>query len=167
MKKSQLQDGYTLVEMLVVIVIFATIAVVASQTLILTLRGTRKADAVSKVRQDVDYALGSMERQLRGAKVITSACTGTASPQISFTDQNGNIVTFACVGVNGSNQPSSIASSSGTLTSNGITISACSFTCTPGNGSSPTQVTMNITAKDLAGQNAPVSATTQVTLRSY
>jgi prepilin-type N-terminal cleavage/methylation domain-containing protein len=165
MKK--LNKGYTLIEMLVVIVIFATVALVASETLILTLRGTRKANAVSKVRQDVDYALGSMERQLRGAKLITSACTGAASSQISFTDQNGNNVTFSCINVNNSNLPASIASSSGTLTSSNITISACSFTCTPGNGSSPTQVTMNINAKDLAGQNAPVSATTQVTLRSY
>src|SRR5258708_7040639 len=160
-------NGYTLIEMLVVIVIFYVISIVAAQTIILTLKGTYKASAISGVRQNVDYALGAMERQLRGAKSITSVCDGTSASQINFIDQNNNPVVFSCVGVNGNNLPSSIASSSGTLTSNTITISACSFVCTASaNGNAPS-VTMSVTAKDLSGQNAPVTATTQVTLRSY
>ena len=158
--------GYTLIEMLIVIVVFATISIVSSETIILTLRGTYKANAISAVRQNVDYAMSAMEGQLRGAKRITSVCNSTSSSQISFVDQNNNPITFSCVGINNNNLPASIASSSGTLTANTITISACSFVCTPGINSSP-YVTINVTAKDLVGQNAPVTATTQVTLRSY
>ncbi len=159
--------GYTLVEMLVVIVVFSVIAIVAAQTVILTLKGTYKSSAISNVRQNVDYALGAMERQLRGAVKITSVCDGSANSQINFIDQNNNPVTFSCVNVNGNDQPSSIASSSGSLTSNTITISNCSFVCSPGASGGSPYVTITVTAKDLSGQNAPVTATTQVTLRSY
>ncbi|CAN5325204.1 hypothetical protein BH10PAT1_BH10PAT1_4300 [soil metagenome] len=161
------KNGYTLIELLIVIVIFAIISIVASETIILTLRGTYKADAISKVRQSVDSALGSMERQLRGAQSITS-CTATS---ISFVDQNSNPVTFTCNNINSNGSASNIASSSGAissnLTANNITISACSFTCTPSSGDTPPYVLMSVTASDLAGQNAPIVDTTQVTLRSY
>ncbi len=153
-------SGYTLIEMLVVIVVFSVISIVAAETIILTLKGTYKASAISGVRQNVDYALGAMERQLRGAKRVTSVCDGSSKSQIDFVDQNNNPVSFTCAN-------NSIASSSGTLTSNTITISACSFVCSQGVSNSAPYVTMSVTARDIGGQNAPVSATTQVTLRSY
>lgn len=160
-------NGYTLIELLVVIVAFAVISIVASETIILTLRGTYKADAISKVRQNVDYAMSSMERQLRGAQSISSLCDNRAYPQIDFIDQNSNSVSFKCNNINQTGQDSFISSTSGTLTGNNLTISNCSFTCLPGGGGSPPSILINITAKDTAGQNAAVSAETQVTLRSY
>lgn len=164
---NKMKNGYTLVELLVVIVAFAVISIVASETIILTLRGTYKADAISKVRQNVDYAMSSMERQIRGAQSITSLCDNKAYPQIDFIDQNSNPVSFACVNINQTGQDSSISSSSGTITANNLTISQCSFTCLQSSGGSPPSVLISITAKDTSGQNAAVSAETQVTLRSY
>src|SRR5258708_1804547 len=146
--------------MLIVIVVFASIAIVASQTIILSLKGTYKASAISGVRQNVDYAMGAMERQLRGAKSITTTCDGSSNSQISFIDQYNNPVSFSC-------DSSKIASGSATLTSNTVTISSCSFVCTQTINSNAPYVTINVTAKDTAGQNAPISVTTQVTLRSY
>ena len=160
-------EGYTLIEMLVVIVAFAMISIVASETIISTLRGTSKATAISGVRQNIDYAMNAIERQLRGAKSITSVCDGTPYSQISFLDQNSSPATFSCINVNSTNLPASIASSSGILTSDTLTISACSFTCTPALSNSSPMVTISVTGQDISGQNAPVSAITQVTLRSY
>ena len=162
----KINKGYTLIELMVVVAIFSIIALVASETIILTLRGTTKAEAISKVRQNIDYAMGSMERQLRGAKSVTSTCNNVPSTQISFIDQNNNAVTFSCVNVNSTNQLSSIASSSANLTSGNISISQCSFSCTPKSGNKPAYIQMTIVASDLKGENA-ITDTTQVTLRSY
>lgn len=159
--------GYTLMEMLVVIVLFGIIGTVASETIIFTLRGTAKADAISKVRNNIDYAVGEMEREIRGASKITSACTGVAASSITFLDQNNSSVTYSCVGINSNNLPSSIASSSASLTSSNITLSACSFTCAPGTTSSPAQVTINLTGQDSGIQTVPVTVSTQITLRTY
>ncbi len=150
--------------MLVVIAAFAVIGIVASETVILTLRSTSKADSSSKVRQNVDYAVNSMERVLRGAKSITSVCNGSAQSSISFLDQSNNTVTYSCV----AGTPAYIASNSATITSSEITFSTCSFTCTPAaGGTTSPQVTIDVAADDLLGQNTHVSSTTQITLRSY
>jgi prepilin-type N-terminal cleavage/methylation domain-containing protein len=162
-----MKKGYTLIEMLVVVVIFAIVGLISSETIILTLRGTKKADAISKVRQNLDYAMESMQRQIRGAKSITSPCDGTTSSQISILDQKSNLTTYACINVNNQNLPSYIASSSASLTSNEVTISACSFICTPAGTNTTPEVTISITAQDKGGQNAPVTDTTQITLRTY
>lgn len=165
--KSKTCRGYTLIEILVVIAVFGFISIVASQTIISTLRGTKKADSIARVRQNLDYAMGVMERQIRSAKAITSTCNGSVSDNISFTDQYGNAVTFSCVGVNPYGDPSSIASSSASLTGTDITISACSFVCTPSSQATPPSVMVGITAADTTNQGTKISVTTQVTLRTY
>src|SRR5207253_1922062 len=104
-------EGYTLIEMLVVIAVFSIISIIASQTIITVLSGTHKADVISKVRTNLDYAMGSMDRQLHNAKSITQ-CPNPDNQQLSFIDQNNNTVTFSCIGVNNSNQPANIASAS-------------------------------------------------------
>jgi prepilin-type N-terminal cleavage/methylation domain-containing protein len=155
--------GYTLVEMLVVVVVFAVIGLISSETIILTLRGTAKADAISKVRNNLDFAVGAMERQIRGAKLIQS-CSNLS---MTIVDQNDSLVTFACISPNVNHLPSYIASSSASLTSSNITISSCSFTCTQATSTTPAQVTISVTGQDRQSQNAPVSVTTQITLRTY
>lgn len=162
-----MKKGYTLIEILVVVTVFSVISLITSQTIILTLRGTKKAESISKVRTTLDAAVGAMERQLRGAKSIVSACTGAASQSIIFVDQNNNQVTFSCIGVNNNNQPASIASGSASLTTADVTISACSFTCTPAAGNNPPSVLISVTGNDLTGQGSSVPVVTQVTLRNF
>lgn len=171
MKKKK--NGYTLIELLVVIVVLAMVSIVATQTIVSILRASKKAEAINKVRQNLDYAVGAMERQIRSAKGITSTCdvAGTTSNTISFLDQNGISVTFTCQNPNSSGQQSYIASTSGTLTSNltstEITLSKCSFTCVGGTSSSPPYVVINVEGAETTGQSASIPITTQVTLRSY
>ena len=152
--------GFTLIEILIAIASFAFVSLVASETIILSLRGTKKADTISKVRQNVDYALGVMDRQLRSAKSIASECNGSKTQDIRFIDQNNNPGGFSC-------SSSGIASASGTLTPAGIVITSCSFVCFPAGDSTPPSITIQVDASDETGQNAPVSATTQITLRGH
>ncbi len=170
------KKGFTLIELLIVITVFVVISLITSQAIILTLVGTHKSETISKVRQNLDFAVESMERQLHNAQSI-SQCPNVDPYQLSFTDQNDQIVTFSCVNVNNNNQASYIASSSAALTSSDIYITNCSFTCTPGNSSSPPYVTIDVTAKQLVTSgnssitggtnNAEVKSSVQVTLRSY
>ena len=67
--------GYSLVEILVVIVLFSVLAVIATQTLFLSFRGSRKSGNVVLVRNNVDHATGVMERHLRNARAWQS-CSG-------------------------------------------------------------------------------------------
>jgi prepilin-type N-terminal cleavage/methylation domain-containing protein len=167
------RKGYTLIELLVVMVVLALVSIVATQTIVAILRASKKAEAINKVRQNLDYAVSAMERQIRSAKTITSTCstTGTVSNMISFLDAGGTAVVFTCFNPNSSGQPSYIASTSGTvtssLTSSDVTFSKCSFTCVGATSSSPPYVTIDVVGSDVTGQSAGVPITTQVTLRSY
>ena len=164
MMKKNNQSGFTLIEMLIVIVVFSVIGVVSSETIILTLRGTAKADATAKVRNNLDYAVGAMERQIRGAKSVSCSAP---PPTLNVIDQDNNLIKFTCDSVNTNHLPSDIASSSAFLTSSTITISACAFTCTAATSTTPAQVKIDVTAQDAGNQFAPVSESTQITLRSY
>lgn len=155
-----MKKGYTLIEMLVVISVFAIISIIASQTIILTLRNTQKAGSISKTRQNLDSAIGIMERQLHNARAITS-CTANS---ITFTDPSYGPASFSCTV--SSTPPSYIASGSGNLTLTSTTdvlITSCNFSCS---STTPPVVTISITAQDISGQNQ-VSATTAATLRTY
>src|SRR6266404_3077009 len=118
-------EGFSLIELLVVVIVFAIIGVVASETIILTLRGTSKADATTKVRNNLDFAVGAMERQIRGAQKIDSSttCNNTAQNSLAIVDQDDNKVTFSCVGENVNHLPSYVASASAALTPVALTSS--------------------------------------------
>src|SRR3990170_3264778 len=64
--------GYSIVELLVVVTIFTFLAIIVTQAVVLTLRGSRKGESLISVRENLDYAFAVMERQLRSARSITS-----------------------------------------------------------------------------------------------
>lgn len=176
-----MKKGFSLIEILVVIALFAMIGVVVSQSTAVSLQGTRKADASSKVRENLNQALGVMERQIRAAKRIESACSvsGSESSTITYTDQDGvSGRVFNCVntGACSASPNSYIASSSGMATLVNITspstvcITECKFVCTqPANGTPPT-VDISITgeSKDVRGvENTIIKVQTSVNLRTY
>lgn len=160
-------NGFSLIEMLVVVAVFSLLAVITTQALIITLRGSKKSEANAKVRENVSYALSVMERQIRNSTGITS-CTTSA---IDFKDQSSIGASFSCVSVS----PSTIgyvASGSAQLrlTSDDVDVTDCSFTCTAGTSTVPPAVTILISAKDSNPQSAEtgsITSTTKVMLRTY
>lgn len=157
--------GFSLIEILIVVLIFSVIGILLSQTVILTLQTTKKSDTTARVRENVDFVLAVIDRQLHSASSITSACTGSTETQIDYTDVNNQAGSFSCVNTGSGGY---IASGSAQLTSSQIAITACSFTCTK--TTSIPFVTVAITARDsqITGlQNATVSASTKIYLRTY
>lgn len=166
---SQMLNGFSLIEMLVVIGIFAVLGAVSSQALLLSLTSTRKADASTVVRQNLEFAVSVMERHLRGARSLVTTCTaGQTIQTVTYIDSWGYTNSFSC------NPPSQdyIASGSARLTSSQLTITSCSFTCTPGTNGAPPSIYIQATGRaSSAGfsstETTPTSVSARVTLRSY
>src|SRR3972149_4270944 len=131
--------GVSLIEMLMVVFIFSILGVVVTRTLALSLRGTSKSENVTIVKQNVDFALGTIERHLRNVR-------------------------FRCV----SSSPSYIASSSAVagvpidvrLTSNDVDIINCTTVFNCNISTNPHSVDITITAKRTGSSGAEGSQVT-------
>lgn len=158
------QKGFSLLEILVVLTVFSLLAIISTTTVLLSLRGTQKSAITAKVRQNIDFTVATVERQIRNANNIV-ACN---SDQIIFTDQDSVQTSFACTNLG--SPDAYVASGSARLTSADVTVTSCSFFCSGSLGSTPPSVTFNISASDknLAGaQGSSFTTTTQIYLRSY
>lgn len=125
------KKGFSIIEILIVVALFSILAFLVASSTLSTFKGTRKIDASGKVRDNLSFAADVAERHLRNAKSIITTCDGTSRTSISYVDQTGRTGAFTCYGLGGSNPY--IASDSGALsqalTSNEVSLTACSFTC--------------------------------------
>lgn len=168
MKKNKNSQGLSLLEILVVVSIFAALGILITRSVLLTLGGGKKSESLIKVRENLNYSIGVIERQLRNANSITN-CGTTGTSLINYSDQSGNAASFSCVDVGTSGKVGYIASGSAKLSSDTVNITGCSFVCGLGVGS-PSSVTINLTGIDASAmgiENSAVTITTQVFLRNY
>ena len=166
MKKNSL--GISLIEILIVIGIFAVLGILSTRAVLLSLQGSKKGDSQIKVRENLDYAISIIERNLRNAGRVSSSCLGVASSTISYSDSNDISTSFSCLNIGSAGY---VASGSARLTSDEIKIIACSFTCTAGSGSTPPKVAIDFQAVDAgtsgSKEGATVSISTEINLRTY
>lgn len=134
MKRSK---GFTLIEILVVIGVLAIIVVVGSTSFFNLLKGSMKTRTINLVKQNGDYALAIMERMIRNAQKIDSACTSSMD-EISITNPDGGSTTFSCT-------DNPISSNSAKLISDQITVNNCFFDCQEGGYFNPDVVTIDFT----------------------
>ena len=161
MKKNT--KAFSLIEILVVISIFAIIGVLSTRSIFQTLRSARKSDSLIRVRENVNYALGIIERQVRNAESVN--CASVTPLNLPYVAGDGVPTFFNCtLGAIGR-----IASGSAILTSNDISITACNFTCTP-TVNNPPSITISITAEDNTStgpEKGSVTSQTEILLRNY
>jgi len=153
--------GFSMIEILVVILVFATLAVLSTESLLLSLRGSKRSEASVDVRENLNYALSIMERQLHNAESITS-CTPNS---IYYKDENSLDANFICDLVGGS-----IAWSSAQLTSSEVRVTSCSFSCSLGVPGVPASVNISISGQDADAtgfEQQQVTTNTQIMLRTY
>lgn len=161
------EKGMSLLEILVVVAIFAILGILVTRSVILTLQGSQKSESLVKVRENLDYSLSIIERQIRNANSITP-CPNLNTSTINYLDQNGVPSSFSCV--NTGQSDSYIASGSSRLTGDGVMLVSCTFACTTSININPPLVTIDLAMKDASAsgvQNSSASATTQIYLRSY
>ncbi|MFZ5932781.1 MAG: PulJ/GspJ family protein [Patescibacteria group bacterium] len=164
MKKSK--NAFSLIEILLVVAIFAILGVLISRVILTTLKGSNRSDSLVRVRENLDYALAVMERQIRNSESVV-ACPNPDPLRVDYRDTDGVSTYFSCVNVRSNGY---IASGSARLTSDEVNITSCSFSCSPASGRTPPSVTINLSAKDVFAQGieqAQVTATTKIFLRTY
>lgn len=173
-----MRKGFSLIETLVVIAVFAVIATIVSQSTTAGLLGSRKSDATSQVREELDHALSVMERHLRTAKSIAPAdcsTTGVTVDALDFTDQNGTVTNFTCVDLPSCSASTNtyVASGSGSLrltSQENICITSCQFTCRQPVSNLPPTVEIVLEGKSknsVGAESASIRVQTSVTLRAY
>ncbi len=165
-KEIKTNNGFSLLEILVTITIFSMLTILTTQAVILTLRGSRKSESLTKVRGNIDYSLAVIERNLRNADSIEE-CPNTDPNVISYSDENGVPTSFSC---ESDTDGGYIASASGRLTSNEVDVISCSFTCVDSVGEVNPAVTVSIEAKDAtlnALEGGEITISTKIFLRTY
>lgn len=154
--------GMSLVEILVVVAVFGILGSITTTSVMLTLRGARKSESQQLVRENLNYALSVIERQIRGAEEIIS-CSGNT---VSYKSGDNITSSFTCtsVGVGGY-----MASGSARLTSDDVSLTACSFSCTQTDPNQPYTVSVSLTGKSKATsgvESSTVTTGTDITLRN-
>lgn len=159
--------GVSLLEILVVITIFAVLGVLVTRSVLLTLRGARRSEATLRIRENVNYAQSVIERQLRNANSV-SPCPNPDPTILNYLDENGNPSTFSCVGLN--TQDTFIASGSARLTNPSVKFIDCSISCSAPIPNVPSSVTFSIQAQDASAsgiENPTLTSSTTIQLRNY
>lgn len=134
--------GFTLLEMLISATIVSLVGGILAQTFFTMTRTNTKTERIKDVKQSGEFALEVMERMIRNARDVTSACTGIPSDTISIRNADGGSTSFTCVLDNGTPRIASrsgtivdfLSSSSVTLGGSGCAASSFSITCTTSGG---------------------------------
>ena len=171
--KFQISNGYSLIELLVVLMVFSVLTVLVVQSLSLSLKGSRKSENITQVRENTEYAMNVMDRLLKGAKSVTS-CTGT---QIIYFDNYDFETQFDCLYTVPYGTKGYIASGSGAmrvrLTSSSVYIDCTTnpvFTCPAPIPGVPPLVEISIDGRDANStgeEGASVTSRTRILLRVY
>lgn len=162
--------GFSLIEILVVVSLFAVLAVVTTQAIATTLKNSAKNESLNLVKTNLDNALNVIQRQVYNAKKTVN-CGVSDGTAFEFTDQNGTANKFLCK-LDTVNNVTRIASGSAEtyITSEAINISNCSFTCTLGSSGVPDSLNISLSASSsqFSGYSgAYVTKNVQILLRNY
>ncbi len=95
-KYTQSHKGFTLMEVMVAVSIFAIVVTIGIGALLTINNSYRKAQISRQAIDSLSYILESMSRSLRTAQEWDGATTynGTPTSQFSFRDQDGVLVTY-------------------------------------------------------------------------
>lgn len=157
----KIQAGISLIEILVVVTIFAILGILVTRSVILTLQGSQKSVGLVSVRENLDYSMSIIERQIRNADAVD--CVNSTGTNLIYTDQYGRSSTFSCNG-------STVASGSGILTNDAVRVTGCTFTCVAATSTNQPYVDISLTGQSatLTGaQNSSVTTNTRIYLRDY
>lgn len=136
-------EGFTLIEIMVVVAIFTLFSVSLIGILLATIRGGNKAQLTQSLHQEGDAALMTMARVIRQGESVTCA-----SGQATVESSDGGSTIFELVLDESVNKIAS--NSSQFLTSSKATVSNLSFTCYV-NDSGKTTVTLKFTLAAASG----------------
>lgn len=179
-----LNKGYTLIELLAVMIILVSAGVVVTSIMVSTLRGGNKSTTTNDVRQNGQYAISQMSKMITFAKefngvsvdnvTYSTNCLPYTGPTpiptpplyqyIKITSFDGGTTTFSC-------SSNTISSNSASLLNQNIAVSNCFFTCTQASLSVSPTIKINFTLSKLnsgffAENQTTIPFDTSITLRN-
>ena len=165
--------GFTLVEIMIGLVIFAIIGVVSLSILFMTLRVGNKSDLLVILKQNGNAAVSQVSKNIRYAKSLdslTTCVTPVTAQSVTVTSLLDNEQsTFSCT----STAPFTIASNGASLIDTSIaSVTDCSFTCTQTTLNDPPTITLSFklnarNSNSLAEKTGIIPFTASVTMRNY
>ena len=168
------QKGLTLVEILVVLGIFALISFFGVSLFFSLLRSSRKTEMIAKVKQNGDYAINVMERAIRSANSLGEEAGNSSSVTVLSGDEEH---VFSCElgGTGGNSLFYKIDGEGGRMIDKDLRVeSPCGqfFYITKGDpGASPDKVKIEFTLSANGGsrpeEQASVDFQTTVVLRNF
>lgn len=171
------QEGFSFIELLVVVVLIGIVGIILAQILILNVRSQNKSEILKEVKQSGDFALSTMEVMVRNAIDIPDTSCNTNAQSFSIINQDGFTTTFDCdeiriastsSDVTPPDQPVSLA-----LTSTKVSVASCTFRVVcPTPALSPKYVFLNFTLQQARGDASVVdraqeSFQSTISLRNY
>ncbi len=176
-----MKNAFSLIEILIVIGMFAVLGVVISQSTITSIRSSRKSDSVIVTRENVELAAATIERKLRNASVIftnppcsTQGGSAVTIGTFTYETQDDTQGGFTCNNIGEANGRLTFNDiTNGTnadLTSPDIMLTQCQFVCTPPNVGVPQSldvVLVGVDSLQLGVEGAEISVRTKINLRAY
>lgn len=136
---SNSQGGFTLVEMLAVMLVFGVVGAIAGAILVNSLRTSNKTGVLTNVKQNGDFAISQMSKVIRTSKAVISpfpCITPVVAKSMTFLASDNIQVTYTCTDISPTPTPPSVNSissnSASLLDTNTISLvpNSCQFTCT-------------------------------------
>ncbi len=88
--------GFTLIEIMVAVSIFVIVMVISIGSVLSAVDADNKAEALSSVINNVNSSVESIVRDIRtGTNYSINGMTSGSGNSITFTDSNGNVLTYA------------------------------------------------------------------------
>lgn len=132
-KNNKRNKGFTLVELLAVMVVFVTVAGIILTLITTILRGNNKTNNLNSLQANGDYAISQISKSLHNASTLLNpfpcgtidSPTATSAVKIAFPD--GSITTFSCYDTN--NNLNVTSNSASLINTNAVKVTSCTFTC--------------------------------------
>ncbi len=165
------QSGYTLVELIVAVGLFAFVMTLSSGAYLMMIGLNRQAQGVAIGIDDLSFALESMTRDIRTCSEYNCGGLGdcpSGASSFSFRNRNGVLVTY---GLSGASLTKTLNSVQNTLTDPSVTISSLLFYAY-GTSPAPTDyqqsrvvIIVSGTVSTGAGKEEPFTVETSATMR--
>lgn len=175
MTKTTETKGFSLIEMLVVVVVFSILATVTTQSLLNSLRTAKKSQNVNVVKENLEVSASTIERLLRNAEDVKceDVSKNPSNREIFYIDEYGIRTNIKCKSISGIGAIAS-GSAEARLTGQRVDINSnCAdvvFSCTPATGGVPPSVVVTLNGREIStsgATGAEATVMTKVLLRTY
>lgn len=154
--RSQISDGFTLIELLVTITVLGVMFSTATALFLRTFRAGGKSNSIVAIEQNAQITLRIMDRLIKGALSVDSACPGTGS-SLTITNRDGAQTVLGLV--TDANGVSRIASNSSEISSPDVNVDALSFSCTKTEGV-PEEIDISFTLRYASDEEGALTTST-------